>query len=288
MGAVRWLSALPAFLALLPFLAWMAGTAEAAGSVGCGRPPPWSVPDHVVLEGRERRLIADLPADYDSRRPHRLVVAFHGRTNDNARVRDYYGLEKPAGGDPTIFVYPLALRQADGTFSWSDPGDSSGSLRDYALFDTIVARFARDYCIDPDGIFVVGHSLGASFVNSLACARGDLIRGIGSVAGGVQRSHCRGSVAALVLHNPADKLVPFSEGERARDALVAQNGQDEATAEPAEVGGFECERFANHDPANPVLWCPHHQNQTSRGRYYPHQWPSGTGEAIMDFFATLR
>src|SRR3954471_15991691 len=235
MRVARWL------LALL-FLAWMVGTAEAASSAGCGRPPPWSVPDHVVLGGRERSLIADLPARYDSRRPHRLVVAFHGRTNDNAQVRAYYGLEQPTG-DPTIFVYPLALRQADGTFSWSNPGDKPDNLRDYALFDTIVARFAQDYCIDPDRIFVVGHSLGASFVNSLACARGDLIRGVGSVAGGVQRSHCRGSVAALLLHNPADKLVPFAEGERARDTLVAQNGQDEASAEPAEVGPFECKRF---------------------------------------------
>jgi polyhydroxybutyrate depolymerase len=265
----------------------IASTAEAAGSPGCGRPPPTSVPDHVELEGRERSLIADLPTKYDSSHPHRLVVAFHGRTNNNAQVRAYYGLKQPAG-DPTIFVYPLALRQADGTFSWSDPGDKSDSLRDYALFDTIVARFAQDYCVDPDRIFVVGHSLGASFVNSLACARGDLIRGVGSVAGGVQRSHCRGSVAALLLHNPADKLVPWVEGERARDSLVAQNGQDEAVAEPTEVGSFECERFAAHDPANPVVWCPHHQDQTSKGRYYPHQWPSGTGEAIMDFFETLK
>jgi polyhydroxybutyrate depolymerase len=282
MRSVCWL-----LLAISLILFWTAGTAEAAGSPGCNLPPPASVPDHVMLEGRERSLIADLPAHYDSRHPHRLVVAFHGRTNDNAQVRAYYGLEQPTD-DPTIFVYPLALRQADGTFSWSNPGDKPDSLRDYALFDTIVARFAQDYCIDPDRVFVVGHSLGASFVNSLACARGDLIRGVGSVAGGVQRSHCRGSVAALVLHNPADKLVPFSEGERARDSLVAQNGQDEAEPEPAEVGPFECERFAAHDPANPVLWCPHHQDQTSMGRYYPHQWPSGTGEAIMDFFETLK
>ena len=185
MLAARWLLAVP-LISL-----WTAGAAEAAGSPGCDRPPPASVPDHVVLEGRERNLIADLPPGYDSRHPHRLVVAFHGRTNDNAQVRAYYGLEQPAG-DPTIFVYPLALRQADGTFSWSDPGDKSDSLRDYALFDTIVAKFAEVYCIDPDRIFVVGHSLGASFVNSLACARGDLIRGVGSVAGGVQRSRCRG------------------------------------------------------------------------------------------------
>ena len=107
-------------------------------------------------------------------------MAFHGRTNNNAQVRAYYGLEQPTG-DPTIFVYPLALRQADGTFSWSNPGDKPDSLRDYALFDTIVATFAQDYCIDPDRIFVVGHSLGASFVNSLACARGDLI-GVSAVS----------------------------------------------------------------------------------------------------------
>src|SRR3954468_22017435 len=131
MGAVRWL------LAVSAILLWIAGTAEAAGSPGCGRAPPASVPDHVVLEGRERSLIADLPARYDSGHPHRLVVAFHGRTNDNAQVRAYYGLEKP-DAEPTIFVYPLALRQADGTFSWSNPGDRPDSLRDYRLFDTIV------------------------------------------------------------------------------------------------------------------------------------------------------
>ena len=52
-----------------------------------------------MVDGRERALIADIPAGYEPGRPHRLVVAFHGRTNDNAQVRAYYGLEQPAG-DP--------------------------------------------------------------------------------------------------------------------------------------------------------------------------------------------
>lgn len=91
-----------------------------------------------------------------------------------------------------------------------------------------------------------------------------------------------------MLHNPADELVPISEGERARDTLVAQNGQDAASPEPAGAGAFRCERFADRDPANPVLWCPHDRDLNSRGRYYPHQWPPGTAEAIMDFFQGLR
>jgi polyhydroxybutyrate depolymerase len=279
MLAARWLLAVPLITL------WTAGTAEAAGSPGCGRPPPASIPDHVVLEGRERNLIADIPAGYDPRHPHRLVVAFHGRTNDNAQVRAYYGLEQPAG-DPTIFVYPLALRQADGTFSWSDPGDKPDSLRDYALFDTIVAKFAEVYCVDPDRIFVVGHSLGASFVNSLACARGEVLRAVGSVAGGVNRSDCRGAVAALLFHNPHDRLVAYDYGLEARDLFRAHNRALSAGGRTL-LGGFACREYRDPAAVNPVVWCPHTRDRSRHGRYYPHHWPAGTGAAMMAFFEAL-
>jgi polyhydroxybutyrate depolymerase len=41
------------------------------------------------------------------------------------------------------------------------------------------------------------------------------------------------------------------------------------------------------DKANPLLWCPHTQDHTPHGRFYPHQWPRGAAEAILTFFATL-
>jgi len=49
------------------------------------------------------------------------------------------------------------------------------------LFDQLLEEFEDKYCINKDQIFVVGHSLGAWFTNSLSCARGDVIRAIGSV-----------------------------------------------------------------------------------------------------------
>ena len=112
-----------------------------------------------------------LPSPYQRGRPYPLIVAFHGRTNTNAQARDYFGLEATAS-PPAIFVYPAGLRDASGQFTWSDPGDQSGALRDFALFDTIVSDLAERFCVDLDAVFVVGHSLGASFANSLACARG--------------------------------------------------------------------------------------------------------------------
>ncbi|HEX6144463.1 MAG TPA: hypothetical protein VFZ01_17220, partial [Geminicoccaceae bacterium] len=185
-----------------------------------------------------------------------------------------------------IFVYPQALPAGPSAFAWSDPGDAPDELRDYALFDAIVRRFDAGYCIDRGRIFAVGHSLGAWFANSLACARGDVLRAIGTLGGSISPGACRGEVAAILLHNPEDRLVPVAQGLSVRDHLLEQNrlrlggyGIDHA--------GFRCTRYAFQGTLHPVLWCAHDRDRTPGGRYYPHQWPGGAGEAIMRFFEAL-
>jgi len=235
--------------------------------------------------GRTRELITVLPASYRPAEPHALVIAFHGRTSSNAEARRYYGLERHARG-PTIFVYPSALRAGGGGFGWSEPGDPPEALRDFALFDAVLALMARSYCIDPARIFAVGHSLGAWFVNSLGCARGDALRAIATVAGGISRSQCQGAVAALLFHNPKDRLVDFRHGLEARDRLRAQNGLA-SDGRRVSLAGFACRRYGDAAAANPVVWCPHSRDRTRSGRYYPHNWPAGTGAAVMAFFTSL-
>jgi polyhydroxybutyrate depolymerase len=236
------------------------------------------------VDGRARNLITAVPAPYDAGRPHDLVVAFHGLTNSNADARDYYDLEDHAQR-PALFVYPSGLPAGEGRRSWSDPGDSASALRDYALFDAIVARLEREYCIDRDRVFAVGHSLGAWFVNSLGCARGGVLRGTGAVAGGVSPSECTGPVAAVVVHNPRDRQVDFSRGEEVRDLLLRRNGLAEDSGQPE--AGLNCVRYGGPDHRHPVLWCPHTRDRTRRDRDYPHQWPHETGSIIMTFFGTL-
>lgn len=271
MGAI-----LPVIAALL--LLGTAGSGAGQPSPGCGRAPPAAPPTALAIGGVLRPLIADIPESYDPGHPHRLVVAFHGRTNPPARVRRYYDLDQAQDGR-AIFVYPEAGRQADGTYVWRMP-------EDLVLFDAILDRFGDLYCIDADQVFAVGHSLGASFVNSLACARGDRLRGIGTVAGGIVPLECTGGVAAMLLHHPGDTLVPIDLGRAARDLLLAQNGLS-GRPRPAGPQVFDCRRYGPADAENPVLWCPHDRAETGSGRHYPHQWPEGAGEAFMDFFATL-
>jgi polyhydroxybutyrate depolymerase len=254
-------------------------------SPGCGRPPPEAPPSSLELFDQTRHFILYVPEDYSENTPKKLVFAFHGRTNTNEQVRGYYRLEQHDQNEAVI-VYPSALRQADGTFSWADPGDPADRLRDYALFDALLAELAGLYCLDLDHVYLVGHSLGAWFASSLACARAELVRGLAAVAGGVSPSDCRAPVAALLLHNPEDEHVAFAQGLAVRDLFLEKN-RCGPSAVPVSPERLNCQRYTGCVNDNAVVWCPHEEHFDFRGEYYPHLWPRDTAEAIWAFFRTL-
>jgi polyhydroxybutyrate depolymerase len=253
-------------------------------SSGCQAAAPRTVPNVVNVDGAQRSLLV-IAEDREQNTPLDLVVAFHGRSNSNEQVRSYYDLERHTIR-PTVFVYPTGLPTGGGGRSWNSPGDPAGQLRDYELFDTIVLRLARLYCIDLGRVFAVGHSLGASFVNNLACARGGRLRGIATVAGDIGAAGCNGPVAALLFHSPKDELVSISRGEAVRDRLLAVNNL-RGRPEPLPSGDLNCVRHGAADALYPVVWCAHGRTTTRRGNYYPHQWPREAGMLIMAFFASL-
>jgi len=255
-------------------------------SQGCGRQAPTAPLSHVGVSGRRRQVILVVPKDYDVSQPQRLVFAFHGRTNDNAKVRGYYDLERHAAPS-TLFVYPLGLKDQNGHFTWSSSRDQAHALRDYAFFDALLTEIGKRYCVALNHIYIVGHSMGAWFGNSLACARAAQIRAVATLGGGISASACHGPVAAMIIHNPNDRLVPFASGQRARDTFLKHNGLLKARAAPLATHPLNCRRYGSLTADNPVLWCPHERDYTWRGKYYPHNWPRVTGQAIIAFFAAL-
>jgi polyhydroxybutyrate depolymerase len=254
-------------------------------SAGCGTIPPGSPPTRSAVSGVTRHYITVIPKDYDKDEPKKLIFAFHGRTNPNTQVRGYYKVEQAAGNE-AIMIYPAGLPEEGPSRSWSDPGNSADNLRDYALFDQLLAEFSQNYCIDLDEVYVVGHSLGAWFTNSLGCARGDVIRGIGTLGGGISAGTCSGPVATWISHNPNDRLAPFSSGIAARDTFL-RNNQCSGDTKAVAPSSMNCAAYQGCFEHAPVVWCPHTINYDNRGTYYPHTWPRGTGEAIWNFFESL-
>ncbi|MFN2323106.1 MAG: PHB depolymerase family esterase [Trueperaceae bacterium] len=275
--------------ACAPRTAPMASTEVAVAprrSVGCDAAVATTEPDRLFVAGQERTFLARMPAG-PATVPRDLVIAFHGRTNDAAQVRRYFGLD--AALPEAIVVYPRALQATSNTFAWADRGDPPDRQRDFALVDDLIARFGAAHCLDLDRVFVVGHSLGAYFANDVACRLGDRIRAVASVAGGVQGDGCAGGVAALLVHHPDDRLVRMSEGLAARDAFLSANGLGAAPSTPVAGGALarlRCARHGDAGTADPVVWCARDDATTPRG-LDPHTWPTGTAAAIAAFFAGL-
>ncbi len=251
-------------------------------SPGCsatGRSPSLT----LTINGQERTYLLSTPRGVSSSTPAPLIVAFHGRTNSNEQVRGYFGFEKTA--TDYYVAYPAAISNGNGSYAWSDAGDKASQLRDFQFFDAIVKEIGNNACIDMDKIYVVGHSLGAWFANSVACARGGVVRASATVGGSTTMQGCSGPTAAMIINNPADTLSPHVNAETMRDVRIAENACTQ-TSKSVEPASLKCVQYGRCSD-NPVLFCPHTIDTAFNGTYYPHTWPDGTAKAMLNFFEGL-
>ncbi len=237
-----------------------------------------SVPSTITVEGAERTFLITHPQNAARGVPAPLLIAFHGRTNSNERVKSYMRFEREA--PEMIVVYPAGLPNAGG-YTWAGTGGA-----DVALFDALVEHVAAHLCIDMDQIYVTGHSLGAWMANSIACLRGGIVRASGTVGGNGITTGCTGPTAGLISHNPNDRSAPYDATVRVREARVEENActWDIENAEPRNLS---CVKHAGCQGGNDVLWCPHTIDTDERGQYYPHTWPRGSAKSIVTFFREL-
>ena len=242
---------------------------------GCGKAMS-TAPSVVAVGGEERSFLIHIPSSYENLQPIPLLVAFHGRTNSNEQVREYYKFDREAGD--AIIVYPAARSNGNGSFLYGE--------QEVAMFDAIVELIERLYCIDMDRIFVAGHSLGGWFSNKIACIRGDVVRASASLGSSGYIGACTGPAAAMILHNPDDNLAPFGGSVTVRDQRLAIN-HCAATTHPVTASSLNCVEYEGCS-VNPVWFCPHEVDEDHRGVYYPHNWPRGTGEEMWSFFQLLR
>jgi polyhydroxybutyrate depolymerase len=220
---------------------------------------------NIDVAGTARQYILELPDDYDTERPYRLIFGWHWRGgNAQAVANDFYGIQ-PLAEDSAIFV------SAEGI----DAGWANTNGRDIALLDAMLERFKGELCIDESRIFSTGWSYGGMMSDAIGCARGDVFRAIAPMSGALY-SGCEAGdapVAFLGFHGTADNVVPIANGRTARDEFVERNGCQPAAAAVSEGG---CLRFQGCAAGSPVSWCEFNGGHTPA---------PGSGPAIWDFFS---
>lgn len=249
-------------------------------SPGCDT--PGTVATAVTVNGIKRSFLLTTPSGSG---PHRLIVAFHGRTNSNSQVRSYMRLDRTI--TDAYIAYPAALPNGNNSYSWNDPGNRPDDTRDIALFDAIVEQIADHACIDMDNISVVGHSLGAWMANTVACVRGDVVRASATLGGDMAFTDCSGPAAAFIAHHPDDNLAPYAGSVRVREHRAEAN-MCPWTTENVGPSLFHCEQHVGCPGSNDIWFCPHSQDIDERGKFYPHTWPRETASVIKSFLDSLK
>jgi len=254
------------------------------GSAGCGSAPLSGGMKTIEVNGKSREFFVSLPKTYDKNTPYPLLFGFHGASRSATDWTNDTGTFKfgPAMGDRTILVYPNALNGPgpNPVSTWSRDTDD-----DLAFFDAMLAKLLAETCLDAKRVYATGHSSGGYWANTLGCRRGDVLRAVAPVAGGVRDfKNCKGEVAVWMAHGIMDNQVPVANGEAARKLWVAANGCAEKPA-PAAVAPSPCVAHAGCRDGYPVHWCAHTESAYGNTG---HGWPSFATAGVTAFVEGLR
>jgi poly(3-hydroxybutyrate) depolymerase len=124
-------------------------------------------------------------------------------------------------------------------------------------FDQVMDQVEKMYCVDKGKVFVSGTSSGAWLSNTLACQRGNRVRGTAADSGGIgfDRGTCKPGTAVMIM--PGDATNATQGGNAvgaavARDLFIKLNGCS-MTPTQMKFGNDTCDVYGGCD--SPVAWC---------------------------------
>lgn len=231
------------------------GASDPVPTTGCGTPSSQQKESFVEqamldVDGAMRRWWVWLPESYDENRAYPVVVLLHGCGNETNNVPVQNQSDQDA-----IVIRGVAQ---------SDCWNTQQNGPDIPFFDAMVEATEAGFCADSSRIFAAGYSSGSHLINALACYRGDVLRGAGTVSGGSpMRNGCTGPLARIFIFdiNDMEPGNSMQETARERDRLLELNGCDTSLdplpVEPApglSSPPRTCTEYQGCG-AYPVIWC---------------------------------
>jgi polyhydroxybutyrate depolymerase len=180
----------------------------------------------ATSDGRNRSYRVYVPSTLPADRSVPLLVGLHGGTGWGEQFEDNSQFDSLAEANNIIVVYP------DGIGAGLNPDKVGGSalrtwngglccgaavreqVDDVGFISALLDRVIDDFDIDPNQVFVTGHSNGAIMALRLACELAPRIAAVGVVAGvlGVPACNPNVPVSVMQVHGAADANIPLDGG----------------------------------------------------------------------------
>lgn len=153
------------------------------------------------------RFFAPSSIQKEPDRARALVIAFHGAGGDENMFMDAYGAGR----------LKVLAEQRD--FLLATPF-TNPFLQNAELFDRLIDEIADDYAVDPDRVYVIGHSLGGGAASILARQRNNRIAAACCIAGGTLNT--AGPLSpTLVYSGELDPINPSARFSKSVERAIA-------------------------------------------------------------------
>ena len=201
-----------------------------------------------MVVGGDRPVTIRVPPSYDAARPAPLLIVLHGYTGSGSGQEAYFDIQDEAEQRGFVTAYPDGTADSRGDRFWNATDACCNFDRvdvdDVGYLEDLITAIEAAVTIDPDRIYVAGHSNGGFMSYRLACTHADRIAAIVSLAGATlsKSADCRPSeaVAVVQIHGSADDTISFTGGSidgfpypGAEETVATWAGYDGCAADPA-------------------------------------------------------
>ncbi len=270
-------------------------------------------------DGRDRRYHLHVPPHDDFQQGLPLLVVLHGGEGSGAGAREVTGFDRLGVDHGFVVAFPDGTGKLSGkglTWNAGDVGTYAArqDIDDVGFCKAVVDDIRQRVVIDPDRVFVTGHSDGGMMCHRLAREAADVFKGIAPVAGAMNCDDVPSNtpLAVMMIHGTRDERVRLEGGEgyaargrrprvdapmaAATEYYVARNGLVDY-AQEAERDGVHVTKYATkkgEGDASPVwvvtlrggrhAW-PGARVRPPELREQPYPWPAS--QAILEFFYSV-
>ena len=174
----------------------------------------------TFIVGGERATFVTLPAGYSKGAPAPLLIDLHGYMSNSLTHEKFAKMDIAAQKRGVIYAAPDGLADSQGYQFWNASkaccNFNSNSVDDSAFIQSLIDEISSKASVDPQRIYVFGHSNGHFMTYKFACSHPETVAAIAGLAGAmdIDPASCGATkpVSVLHIHGTGDATINYSGG----------------------------------------------------------------------------